>query len=122
MPTVALGANCQSPQVGSLRDRAPGTFDARSPKAVHGEVEKVVSIGREVAAPFVDATIEPLADLEIICLTIPSDDRRVSRWAATNNDRRGGLARKQNVEPGSYRSRHLVNLSGNKQDFSSLFT
>src|SRR5689334_301795 len=83
-----------------------GAARPRVPAAIHGEVDKVLAVRRQVAAPLVDAAVEPLTHLEAVGRPVPADHCGVAAWASADDDRRRCVARQKNVETGGMGSGH----------------
>src|SRR5439155_20452418 len=107
VPAVPLCEERHRLQIRCAGNGCPRTLDAGLPAAVHGEVDQVLAVGRQVGATFVDAAIQPLRQLELVGLSIPADQGSMSSRSAAHDDSSGSLAREQDVEASRYCSLHL---------------
>jgi len=67
----------------------------------------MLAIRRKVCATLVDATVQPLAKLECVRLSVPPDHRCVPRWATAKHDRCRRVPGEQDVEAGRHERPHL---------------
>src|SRR5260221_894568 len=67
------------------------------------EVDELVAIRRDVAAPFINSATQPLSRLEAIALRVPQDHPRPARRATAQDDASWRSGRKVHVQPRPWR-------------------
>lgn len=75
------------------------------PRAAAGEVNQMTAVGREICAAFVDPASQPLSELELIGIAIPTNRADGVHRPAPEHDSIPRPGRQQNVE--ASRKRHF---------------
>src|SRR5208282_383788 len=85
-------------QKGNARDGCPCALGFRFPSAIHGEVNEMLPIRRQIATALVNPPAHPLANLERVALAIPQYCANRLRRPATNYQPDLRISREQDVQ------------------------
>ena len=103
VPAVALSPEDQGLEVGHARDRRPGAAGRATITAIHGEVDQVLAVRREVRSQRVDAPVQPLAEGEGVVGEVPAESADAPGRPASDHDAIRRVAGEQDVDAATLR-------------------